>query len=69
MARHPDVSLILAHAGGVLAVLAPRILVLGPMEWVPDPADGITYEGVRQPWADSTATQRSPARTAPWWPC
>jgi hypothetical protein len=26
-----------AHAGGVLPVLAPRILALAPMEWVPDP--------------------------------
>jgi hypothetical protein len=35
LARHPDV--IQAHAGGVLPVLAPRILALAPMEWVPDP--------------------------------
>jgi 6-methylsalicylate decarboxylase len=47
MSRHPDVTLILAHAGGVLPVLAPRILDLGPMEWVPDPAEGTTYDDVR----------------------
>jgi hypothetical protein len=38
MSRHPGVNLVLAHAGGVLPVLAPRILDLGPMDWVPDPA-------------------------------
>jgi len=48
MSRHPDVNLILAHAGGVLPVLAPRILDLGPMEWVPGPANGITYDEVRE---------------------
>jgi predicted TIM-barrel fold metal-dependent hydrolase len=47
LSRHPDVNLILAHAGGVLPVLAPRIVDLGPMEWVPDPAEGITYDEVR----------------------
>jgi predicted TIM-barrel fold metal-dependent hydrolase len=48
MSRHPDLNLVLAHAGGVLPVLAPRILDLAPMEWVPDPADGITYDEVRE---------------------
>jgi predicted TIM-barrel fold metal-dependent hydrolase len=48
MSRHPDVNLVLAHAGGVLPVLAPRILDLAPMEWVPDPAEGITYDEVRE---------------------
>jgi predicted TIM-barrel fold metal-dependent hydrolase len=48
MSRHPDLNLILAHAGGVLPVLAQRILALGPLEWVPDPADGISYDDVRK---------------------
>jgi predicted TIM-barrel fold metal-dependent hydrolase len=48
MSRHRDVNLILAHAGGVLPVLAPRILDLAPLEWVPDPAEGITYDEVRE---------------------
>jgi predicted TIM-barrel fold metal-dependent hydrolase len=48
LSRHPDVNLVLAHAGGVLPVLAPRVLDLGPMEWVPDPAGGITYDEVRE---------------------
>jgi predicted TIM-barrel fold metal-dependent hydrolase len=47
MTRHPGLSLILAHADGVLPVLAPRILDLGPMDWVPDPAPGTTYDDVR----------------------
>jgi predicted TIM-barrel fold metal-dependent hydrolase len=46
LSRHPEVNLVLAHAGGVLPVLAPRILDLGPMDWVPDPAEG-TYDDVR----------------------
>jgi predicted TIM-barrel fold metal-dependent hydrolase len=46
MSRHPGMNLVLAHAGGVLPVLAPRILDLGPMEWVPDPAGGISYDEV-----------------------
>jgi predicted TIM-barrel fold metal-dependent hydrolase len=48
LSRHPDVTLVLAHAGGVLPVLAPRILDLGPMDWVPDPAGGISYDEVRE---------------------
>jgi predicted TIM-barrel fold metal-dependent hydrolase len=48
ISRHPDLNLILAHAGGVLPVLAPRILDLAPEDWVPDPADGITYDEVRE---------------------
>jgi predicted TIM-barrel fold metal-dependent hydrolase len=48
LSRHPEVNLVLAHAGGVLPVLAPRILDLGPLDWVPDPADGITYDEVRK---------------------
>src|SRR5712692_1093791 len=48
MTRHPGVTMILAHAGGVLPVLAPRILDLGPMEWVPDPAEGTSYDDVRE---------------------
>jgi len=35
MSRHPGVNLILAHAGGVLPVLAPRLLDLAPLEWCP----------------------------------
>jgi predicted TIM-barrel fold metal-dependent hydrolase len=46
--RHPDINLVLAHAGGVLPVLAPRVLDLGPMDWVPDPADGITFDEIRE---------------------
>jgi 6-methylsalicylate decarboxylase len=46
--RHPEVNLVLAHAGGVLPVLAPRILDLAPMDWVPDPAEAITYDEVRE---------------------
>jgi predicted TIM-barrel fold metal-dependent hydrolase len=46
MSRHPDLNLILAHAGGVLPVLAPRILDLAPEDWVPDPAEGVTYDEV-----------------------
>jgi predicted TIM-barrel fold metal-dependent hydrolase len=46
MTRHPDLNLILAHAGGVLPVLAPRILDLAPEDWVPDPAEGITSDDV-----------------------
>jgi predicted TIM-barrel fold metal-dependent hydrolase len=46
MSRRPDLNLILAHAGGVLPVLAPRILDLAPEDWVPDPAGGITYDEV-----------------------
>jgi predicted TIM-barrel fold metal-dependent hydrolase len=48
MSRHPGVNLVLAHAGGVLPVLAPRILDLAPLDWVPDPAGGITYDEVRE---------------------
>jgi predicted TIM-barrel fold metal-dependent hydrolase len=48
MSRHPEMTLVLAHAGGVLPVLAPRILDLAPLEWVPDPAEGITYDEVRE---------------------
>jgi predicted TIM-barrel fold metal-dependent hydrolase len=48
MTRHAGLTLILAHAGGVLPVLAPRILDLGPMEWVPDPAEGTSYDDVRE---------------------
>jgi predicted TIM-barrel fold metal-dependent hydrolase len=48
LSRHREVNLILAHAGGVLPVLAPRILDLAPMGWVPDPAEGITYDEVRE---------------------
>jgi predicted TIM-barrel fold metal-dependent hydrolase len=48
MSRHPDVNLILAHAGGVLPVLAQRVLDLAPMDWIPDPADGIGYDEVRE---------------------
>jgi 6-methylsalicylate decarboxylase len=46
--RNPAVNLILAHAGGVLPVLAPRILDLAPMEWMPVPAQGITCGDVRE---------------------
>ncbi|HEX9527376.1 MAG TPA: amidohydrolase family protein, partial [Streptosporangiaceae bacterium] len=46
MSRHPDLNLILAHAGGVLPVLAPRILDLAPEDWVPDPAEGVSYDEV-----------------------
>jgi predicted TIM-barrel fold metal-dependent hydrolase len=48
LSRHPDLNLVLAHAGGVLPMLAPRILDLAPLEWVPDPAGGITYDEVRR---------------------
>jgi predicted TIM-barrel fold metal-dependent hydrolase len=48
MLGHSNVKLILAHAGGVLPVLAPRILELAPMEWVPNPVQGITYDEVRE---------------------
>jgi 6-methylsalicylate decarboxylase len=48
LSRNPAVNLILAHAGGVLPVLAPRILDLAPMEWVPDPAPGLSYGDVRE---------------------
>jgi 6-methylsalicylate decarboxylase len=47
--RHPAVNLVLAHAGGVLPVLAPRILDLAPIELVPNPADAIAYDEVREP--------------------
>jgi hypothetical protein len=47
-ARHPDMNLVLAHAGGVLPVLAPRLLDLAPLDWVPDPAGGITYDQLRE---------------------
>jgi 6-methylsalicylate decarboxylase len=46
--RHPDMTLVLAHAGGVLPVLAPRILDLAPLDWVPDPAGGITDDQLRE---------------------
>jgi len=65
LSRHPGLTLVLAHAGGVLPVLAPRILDLGPMEWVPDPADGISYDDVRkqlsQLYADTAIAGRDSA--------
>jgi predicted TIM-barrel fold metal-dependent hydrolase len=45
--RHPNMNLVLAHAG-VLPVLAPRILDLAPLDWVPDPAGGITHDQLRE---------------------
>jgi predicted TIM-barrel fold metal-dependent hydrolase len=44
ISRHPDLNLILAHVGGVLPVLASRILDLAAEAWVPDPAEGITHD-------------------------
>ena len=46
--RHPGINLILAHAGGVLPVLAPRIGDLEPMDWVPDPAEGTSHDDIRE---------------------
>jgi 6-methylsalicylate decarboxylase len=48
LSRHPDVNLILAHAAGVLPVLAPRILDVGPLDFVPDPAEGTSFDDVRK---------------------
>jgi hypothetical protein len=39
---HPDTR------GGVLPVLAPRVLDLAPLEWVPDPVEGITQDEIRE---------------------
>jgi predicted TIM-barrel fold metal-dependent hydrolase len=48
LSRHPDVNLVLAHAGGVLPVLAPRILDVGPLDLVPGPAEGTSIDDVRE---------------------
>jgi predicted TIM-barrel fold metal-dependent hydrolase len=35
--RYPNIRFILAHAGGALPTLAPRIASLGSLPWVPNP--------------------------------
>lgn len=39
--RYPNFSMILAHAGGVLPVLAQRLATIGTLPWVPNP-NGVT---------------------------
>jgi 6-methylsalicylate decarboxylase len=43
--RHQDLKIILAHAGGPLPTLAPRLATIGTLAWVPHPAD-LTPQGV-----------------------
>ncbi|HEY0189404.1 MAG TPA: amidohydrolase family protein [Cellulomonas sp.] len=45
--RHPDLRLVLSHAGGVLPALAQRVASLGPKPWVVNPR-AITPEQVRE---------------------
>ncbi len=35
--KYPDIKLVVAHAGGVLPILAPRLFGLGTLPWVPNP--------------------------------
>lgn len=44
--RYPNIRFIIAHAGGVLPVLATRISTTGMLPWVPNP-HGVTAEEVR----------------------
>ena len=66
--RHPNLHFVLAHAGGVLPMLAPRILDLAPAGWVPDPASGPEIEAVaaqlRSLYAD-TAIAGTPGSLEP----
>jgi len=66
LARHPNLRFILAHAGGVLPVLAPRILDLAPADWVPDPTTGTDSIAaqLRGLYAD-TAIAATPGSLAP----
>jgi predicted TIM-barrel fold metal-dependent hydrolase len=45
--KYPDIRFILSHAGGALAVLAPRIASLGTSSFVPHPPE-MTEEKVRE---------------------
>jgi len=66
LARHPNLRFVLAHAGGVLPVLAPRILDLAPADWVPDPTTGTDSIAaqLRSLYAD-TAIAATPGSLAP----
>jgi len=66
LARHPNLRFILAHAGGVLPVLAPRILDLAPADWVPAPTTGTDSIAaqLRSLYAD-TAIAATPGSLAP----
>jgi predicted TIM-barrel fold metal-dependent hydrolase len=44
--RYPRIRFIIAHAGGVLPVLATRIATTGMLPWVPNP-DDVTADEVR----------------------
>ena len=44
--RYPRISFIIAHAGGVLPVLATRIATTGMLGWVPNP-NNVTADEVR----------------------
>lgn len=44
--RYPRINVILAHAGGVLPVLATRVATTGLLGWVPNPHD-VTADDIR----------------------
>ncbi|MDX1872088.1 amidohydrolase family protein [Mycolicibacterium sp. 120266] len=44
--RYPRINFIIAHAGGVLPVLATRIATTGMLGWVPNP-DNVTADEIR----------------------
>ena len=66
--RHPNIRVVLAHAGGVLPILAPRIADLAPADWVPDPSGGEDAAGIAaqlgQLYCD-TAIAATPASLEP----
>jgi predicted TIM-barrel fold metal-dependent hydrolase len=66
--RHPNLRVVLAHAGGVLPILAPRIADLAPADWVPNPAGGEDAAGItaqlRELYCD-TAIAATPASLDP----
>lgn len=43
--RFPNIRFILAHAGGALPTLAPRIASIGSLPWVPNPL-GLTHDEI-----------------------
>jgi len=46
LARHPAVTLVLAHCGGALPAMSGRLLALGAEAWVPNPV-GVTRDAIR----------------------
>jgi len=65
--RYRNMKMVLAHSGGVLPTLAPRIESLGVLDWVPNP-QGLTAEEMREQLARlyyDTAISGTPSTLGP----